>query len=138
MNSLEDFGIILESLLVALSRLWFAAMIVAVIIMGMAAMSNAATVTKTLTANWDFPAAQESTIAGFRVYNQDAAVVFDNVAPSLRTATKQYTYDDAQVQAFHIVSFSSSGQLSTPSNIKTVAPPFKPLTGTGTFTIELK
>lgn len=96
-------------------------------------------VTKQITVVWEYPVEAEASIAGFKVYNQDAGKpVFDNIDPKQRTVSGPYTYDDSQPQAFHIVSFGPDGKQSTPSNIKTVVPPYKPLVGVGTFTIELK
>jgi hypothetical protein len=103
-----------------------------------AVSSMAAQVTKTLNASWTFPVAEESTITGFRVFNQDKVVVLDNIAPNLRSFSAPLTYDDTVVQAFFMVGLGKDGNVSGPSNILTVKPPFKPLTGVGTFTIELK
>jgi len=105
----------------------------------LAGTAFAVQVTKQITVIWDYPVAAEDTIAGFKVFNQDAgAPIFDNISPSQRTVSGPYTYDDSVPQSFHIVSFGADGQQSTPSNIKTVTPPYKPLVGVGTFTIELK
>jgi hypothetical protein len=103
------------------------------------AYAMAGQVTRVLNINWVYPVAGEVDIAGFRVYNQDRVVVFDNIAPNLRTATNlQYTFDDTQVQAFHMVAIGKDGQITTPSNIGIFKPAMKPIAGVGTFTIELK
>ena len=107
-------------------------------LLSMAVIASAAQVTKQITVDWGYPVEQESTIAGFRLYNQAGAVVFDNAAPNLRTLTVPYTYDDTVPQAFHMVSVSQDNQLSTPSNIYVVKAPFKPLVGVGTITIKIQ
>jgi len=100
--------------------------------------AGAAIVTKTLKVDWDYAAAEEASITGFRVYDRSGTVVIDNVAPNLRTATASYTFDDAIIQAFHLVAFNAEGQLTTPSNIYTVAPRFKQLPGPGKFTATFR
>lgn len=103
-------------------------------------MLMAAQVTKQITVEWGYPAEQESSISGFRLYNQDGVVVFDKdkAAPGMRTLTVPYTYDDARPQAFHMVSVGADDQLSTPSNIFVIKQPFKPLIGVGTITIKIQ
>ena len=107
-------------------------------LLSMVDLATATQVTKQLTVDWDYPAAQEVTIVGFRLYNHAGAVVFDNAAPNLRTLTVPYTYDDTVPQAFHMVSVAADSQISTPSNIYVLKPPFKPLTGVGTITIKIQ
>jgi len=98
----------------------------------------AATVTKNLAVTWEYATAEESSIAGFRVYNQAGTVVIDNVATNLRTASASYTFDDSIIQAFHLVAYNADGQQTTPSNIYVVPPRFKQLPGVGKFTAILK
>ena len=98
----------------------------------------AATVTKNLSINWTFDAAQESTISGFKVYNQDGTVVMDNIPNTLRTKSTQYTFDDTKPQAFHLVAYDLSGKQTTPSNIGIWTPAYKALIGVGKITIEMQ
>lgn len=107
-------------------------------LLSMAVIASAAQVTKQITVDWGYPVDQESTIAGFRLYNQAGAIVFDNASPNLRTLTVPYSYDDSVPQAFHMVSVAADGQISTPSNIYVLKAPFKPLIGVGTFTIKIQ
>lgn len=93
--------------------------------------------TSTLNVSWDYVPDATETIDGFRIYNQDAVIVADNIDKTARTYSGQYTYDDSVIQSFSIVSFKNDGQTSLPSNIKSVAPKFKPLKGVGSFTIEI-
>ena len=106
----------------------------------MAVIASAAQVTKQITVDWGYPVDQESAIVGFRLYNQAGAIVFDKdkALPSLRTLTVPYTYDYTMYQAFHMVSVAADSQISGASNIYVLKPPFKPLTGVGTFTIKVQ
>lgn len=97
----------------------------------------AASVTKNLTINWTFDATQESTISGFKVYNQDGTVVMDNIPANLRTKTSTYTFDDTKPQAFHLIAYDLSGKQTTPSNIGIWTPAYKSLIGVGKITIEM-
>jgi len=97
----------------------------------------AAQITKQINVEWEYPVTAETTIAGFRLYNQEGVVVLDNIPPQLRTAAGSYTFDDAAPQAFHLVAYGPDNQQTAPSNIVIVAPKYKPLTGVGKITIEL-
>jgi len=103
----------------------------------MASSVMAAQQTKTLNVNWDYPAPEESSIAGFKIYNQDANIVVDNINAALRTYSTPYTFDDAIPQAFHLVAFDKDGKQTTPSNIGIWIPKYKPLIGVGKITIEM-
>jgi hypothetical protein len=117
-------------------RLFVHSFLVAVVAM-LAGQTMASQVTGTLTAQWTYPTEQEPTISGFRITNQLGAVVVDKVAPSARSATVQYAYDDSKPQAFHIVSYDSDGRQSNPSNIIVTLPKYRPMVGVGTVSIEL-
>ena len=99
--------------------------------------SFAAQKTGNINVSWDYPADLVDTIDGFKIYNQDAVIIADNLPKTARTYSGAYTYDDSVVQSFHIVSYKNDGQTSLPSNIKSVAPKFKPIKGVGTFTVEI-
>jgi hypothetical protein len=114
---------------------WLLAAIMPFLLMGGAA--SAAQVSKQLTADWSYRKSDEGAIAGYRLYNQDRAVVADNVAANLRTITFTYTYDDAVAQAFHLVAVDKDGRMSDPSNTYVLSPPYRPLTGVGTFSIKI-
>lgn len=114
--------------------------IILAVLLAMASPAFAAQVTKQITVDWGYPEAAESTIVGFRLYNQDGQIVFDKdkALPSLRTLTIPYSYDDTVYQAFHMVSVAADSQISGASNIYVLKPPFKPLTGVGTITIKIQ
>jgi len=108
-----------------------------IFLMLIASMVHAASVTKNLKIDWAFDVAQESTISGFKVYNQDGIVVMDNIPPNIRTKTASYTFDDTKPQAFHLVAYDLSGKQTTPSNIGIWTPAYKSLVGVGKITIEI-
>lgn len=99
---------------------------------------NAATVTKTWTGTWTFDAAQQANIQGFRIYNQEGKVIMDNIAPSLRTASAQITFDDTAVQAFYLVAYGTEGRVSNPSNMIIFKPILGVIQGVGSFEFKLQ
>lgn len=100
--------------------------------------SFAATVTKTFTGTWTYPTAEESKILGFRVFDQTGKVIIDNIAPNLRTATAQITYDDAAIQVYTMVAFGSDNRQSNPSNAIIMKPALQVIQGVGTFEFKVQ
>lgn len=110
---------------------------VALVILILLAASGAQAENKIAKAEWSYDPDAARAIDGFRLYDQDHALVIELPNPTARTAEFAAAIDPGQCRSYYLVAYQGAED-SPPSNIYPFCLPRSPLRGVGSFVIEFQ